>query len=410
MTCILFVVFILLSTSVVATSEQLEDEPQIIVSTEAATIAEPTEAPTSWIPNRYSLINRLKLVVSERMENSASLLRKFEAFKQYLINFHKNYDIAQIPMRFSSFLKHLELLNTKGSEDSSFIMGINKYFDWNDAELKHLSGLKLNVFNDSLPQMIGRNSWYNNNYNYDNRRLRRRDFDSRQANPSVTSKDWRDTNCVQPVRDQKDCGSCYAFSVLGVVETMLCLKAGIKNIDLAPQQLVDCAREHKNYGCDGGWPTRVFSYLNNVGYVSKESCYPYKNKEKTCSLKSSNTIAGSCKIAVPNRSKMLRYREVSGQSQMLSYLTNNGPLIGVIEITEKFVFYKKGVFKNSACKRYDNADHAIIIAGFGEDNGQKYWLVKNSWGADWGENGYARVQRGTNMCSIEEIAWAVTEV
>eukprot|EP01065_Artemidia_motanka_P023542 TRINITY_DN2817_c0_g1_i1.p1 TRINITY_DN2817_c0_g1~~TRINITY_DN2817_c0_g1_i1.p1 ORF type:complete len:787 (+),score=161.39 TRINITY_DN2817_c0_g1_i1:52-2361(+) len=203
------------------------------------------------------------------------------------------------------------------------------------------------------------------------------------------SVDWRTKNVVTPAKDQGQCGACWSFSTTGAIESAWAI-AGHGLQSLSEQQLVSCDTADGNAGCKGGWPDKAMDWVKQNG-IDTEQSYPYASASGTspgCTTghtRAAATVTGHVEVA-------------KDEDAMAAYVAQHGPLsVCVDAMTQLWWPYTGGIMTgccNKAC------DHAVLIVGYGEDNGQKFWLIKNSWNAKWGENGYLRLERGTNQCGI----------
>ncbi len=203
--------------------------------------------------------------------------------------------------------------------------------------------------------------------------------------------DWRDKGAVTPVKDQKQCGSCWAFSSTGAIEGQHFLKTK-QLVSLSEQNLIDCSGSWGNHGCNGGNPFKAFNYTRDNRGIDTEESYPYEAVEGKCrfSVKSIGaTVTGYVRIPY------------SDESALLEAVTTVGPIAVAIDASDTtFQQYSGGVYYNSWCSTW-NLDHAVLIVGYGTYGGKDYWLVKNSWGEDWGMDGYIRMARNkNNNCGI----------
>lgn len=196
----------------------------------------------------------------------------------------------------------------------------------------------------------------------------------------IKSVDW--SGDMHPIEHQRGCASCYAFATVAPLELNHFKKTGQK-VMLSKQELVDCSGSVGNTGCRGGWMHHSYEYiLKRKGALSVESAYPYMASQmKTCKLRN-NTISGL----------LSSYKQLpcDKPSQIMKHLKNT-VVPSAIDVSG-LMFYEKGIFTG---KCPTSINHAVVIVGYGEENGVKYWKVRNSWGASWGEKGYLRIQRET---------------
>lgn len=248
--------------------------------------------------------------------------------------------------------------------------------------------------------------------------------------------DWRTdpraAKCpsLKEVRDQANCGSCWAFGAVEALTDRICIKSGAKqNVHLSAEDVASCDKLG-DMGCNGGVPSTVYSYYANTGivdggnYGDKSMCYSYQLAP--CAHHSVSTKYPNCTASVPtpacarscpdngaswSSSKHFGAggysvcKQGSGTScaeQMRQEIYQNGPITGMFFVHQSFVAYKSGVYKAG----FPWSDpmlggHAIKIIGYGNENGTPYWLVANSWNEDWGDHGYFKIERGHDQCQIE---------
>lgn len=206
------------------------------------------------------------------------------------------------------------------------------------------------------------------------------------------SMDWREKGCVTEVKYQGSCGSCWAFSAVGALEAQLKLKTG-KLVSLSAQNLVDCSTEAKyeNKGCNGGFMTSAFQYIIDNGGIDSEVSYPYKAMDGQCKYDSKNRAATCSKYVE------LPFGE---EDTLKEAVANKGPVSVAIDARHpSFFLYKSGVYFEKSCT--DDVNHGVLVVGYGNLDGKDYWLVKNSWGLNFGDQGYIRMARNSgNHCGI----------
>nr|BAN20121.1 cathepsin L [Riptortus pedestris] len=220
------------------------------------------------------------------------------------------------------------------------------------------------------------------------------------------SMDWRSMGAVTAVRDQGDCGSCYAISTATTVETQVYLRTG-ELTPLSPQQIVECSNtyRYKNMACKGGWLDRTFSYIKDQG-LATEADYPYTGRNTNWAI----GCRYNRKLRIAARTKGFVNIKQQDEAALADAVATAGVVaVGVQSRKSNLQFYKSGVHYSSKCD-HKFIDHAMVVVGYGTTpEGEDYWLVKNSWGTSWGEDGYVRMarNRGDN-CGIASYAYYPT--
>ena len=198
--------------------------------------------------------------------------------------------------------------------------------------------------------------------------------------------DWRSKGAVTPVKNQGQCGSCWAFSTTGSVEGADFLQTGTLK-SYSEQQLVDCAGgSFGNMGCNGGLMDNAFRYIEAGHSLELESQYSYTARDGTCHYSKSSGVG-----------TVTGYTDVPQTASQMKAALNQQPVSVAIEADQMaFQSYTHGVI-TSGCGT--QLDHGVLAVGYGTENGQAYFLVKNSWGASWGDNGYVKIGQN-NVCGI----------
>ncbi|KAM6330858.1 cathepsin K [Alca torda] len=211
-----------------------------------------------------------------------------------------------------------------------------------------------------------------------------------RAPPAV---DWRRKGYVTPVKNQGQCGSCWAFSSVGALEGQLKRKTG-KLLSLSPQNLVDCVAN--NDGCGGGYMTNAFEYVRQNRGIDSEDAYPYIGQDESC-MYSPTGKAAKCR----------GYREIpeGNEKALKRAVARIGPVsVGIDASLPSFQFYSRGVYYDESCNA-ENINHAVLAVGYGTQKGTKHWIIKNSWGEEWGNKGYVLLARNmNNACGIANLA------
>nr|QBH22539.1 papain-family protein [Oldenlandia affinis] len=324
--------------------------------------------------------NPIRQVVSDGLrELETSVLqalgntRHALSFARFAHRYGKSYStVEEIKMRFEIFRENVRMIKSHNRKGLSYTMGVNEFADMTWEEFrKHRLGAaqncsatskgNLKLGNDVIPE----------------------------------EQDWRESGIVSPVKDQGHCGSCWTFSTTGALEAAYAQAFG-KGISLSEQQLVDCAGAFNNFGCNGGLPSQAFEYIKFNGGLDTEEAYPYTGKNGLCKFSSQNIgvrVIDSVNITL-------------GAEDELKYAVGTvRPVSVAFEVVKGFRFYKEGVYTSTTCGNTPmDVNHAVLAVGYGIEDGIPYWLIKNSWGPDWGENGYFKMELGKNMCGVATCA------
>ncbi|XP_077446243.1 digestive cysteine proteinase 1 isoform X1 [Stigmatopora argus] len=279
-----------------------------------------------------------------------------------------------------AFLHNLRYVHSKNRAGLSFKMALNSLSDRTASELAAMRGSK----RSKTPN-------------------RGRPFPSQMYKGVKVpeSLDWRLYGAVTPVKDQAICGSCWSFATTGALEGALFLKTGSLQV-LSQQMLVDCTWGFGNNGCDGGEEWRAYEWnMKHGGIAATETYGAYTGMNGFCHFNRSQLTA-----------HVRSYTNVtSGDAQALKMaLFKNGPVAVSIDAAHRsFVFYSHGVYYEPACgNTTDSLDHAVLAVGYGQLDGEPYWLVKNSWSTYWGNDGYILMSAKDNNCGVTTDATYVT--
>jgi cathepsin L len=296
-------------------------------------------------------------------------------FGKFVGQFNKKYTHDSFFYRYTVFKSNMDFIHAHNTKaNASYTLGMNDMGDMTNEEFAARNGFK----------------------HIDNSFLRSKNPMSAKdlATPTATSVDWRTKGAVTPIKNQQQCGSCWAFSSTGSMEGAHQIKVG-KLVSLSEQQLVDCSQAQGNQGCEGGLMDQAFEYVISNGGITSEKNYPYTAQDGTC--------MSPLPAAVTTLSSFTDI--TSGDESGILTATNIGPVSIAIEAdSQAFQFYSGGVFNDPTCGT--NLDHGVLVVGYGTDGASKlpYWIVKNSWGVSWGEQGYIRMIRGQDECGMATVA------
>lgn len=222
-----------------------------------------------------------------------------------------------------------------------------------------------------------------------------------KSNGAPLNIDWRDQKVISEVKNQGDCGSCWTFSTTGCLEAHHAIETG-QIVLLSEQNLVDCAGAYKNDGCDGGLPSQAFEYVRYNGGINTEFSYPYYATDGNCSY---NTKSGTVGAIVDSVYNITQYSE----GEIYDAVGLKGPVSIAFDVVDDFFDYQSGIYQSAVCGNTSaTVNHAVLTVGYGTDDnlndGMPYWIVKNSWDWDWGNQGYFYIERGVNMCGLAACA------
>ncbi|CAD6219061.1 unnamed protein product [Miscanthus lutarioriparius] len=272
------------------------------------------------------------------------------------------------PKRFRIFSESLQLAHSTNRKGLSYRLGINRFSDMSWEEFR---ATRLGAAQNCSATLAG------------NHRMRA------AAAALPEKKDWREDGIVSPVKNQGHCGSCWTFSTTGALEAAYTQATG-EPISLSEQQLVDCGKPFNNFGCNGGLPSQAFEYIKYNGGLDTEESYPYKGVNGICNFKAENVgvkVLDSVNITL------------GAEDELKDAVALVRPVSVAFQVINGFRQYKSGVYTSDSCGTTPmDVNHAVLAVGYGIENGVPYWLIKNSWGADWGDEGHFKMEMGKNMC------------
>jgi len=318
------------------------------------------------------LIAVLALTVSGKSLTETEYRSSFEDYKT---QFAKSYLSSEEEHRYTVYKSNLDFVNSWDSEARGFQVGINRFSDLSNAEF-------VAIYNGM-----------NITRNYE---VHAFDVVIDSDPVGAVDVDWRTKGAVTGVKDQGQCGSCWAFSSTGSIEGAHFLKTG-SLVSLSEQDLMDCSVSLGNQGCNGGEMDLAFRYVISNNGIDTEASYPYETSgPNRCQFKPADVGA-----------TITSYKDVArgNEADLLNAVDKQPVSVAIDAAHSSFQMYHSGVYYEPQCST-TKLDHGVLVVGYGTDTtGAAYWIVKNSWGSSWGISGYLLMSRNrNNNCGIATAA------
>lgn len=289
------------------------------------------------------------------------LAHEEKAFVSYMRETGKFFTGDEYHLRLGIYLSNKRYVQEHNAGKSTFKLGLNHLSHLTPAEYKALLGSRPITGKRNFVKLDG---------------------------VAAAEVDWRTKGVVNPIKDQAQCGSCWAFATIAAEECKYA-QTNHKLIRFSEQDIVDC--DTGCFGCNGGWSSVAFAYIAHTqdGRIMLESDYPYTAEDGKCKFDKTKAI-GDFKGA----------DDIDKSEEALAVAATKGVVSVSIDASqESFHLYSSGIYYEPACSQY--TDHAVAVVGYGSEGKLNYWIVRNSWGEAWGEKGYIRMSKDRgNNCAI----------
>ncbi|CAH8330213.1 unnamed protein product [Eruca vesicaria subsp. sativa] len=294
------------------------------------------------------------------------------AFAGFNLRYGKIYQSPEeIKHRYSVFKENLDLIRSTNNKGLSYKLGVNQFADltYQEFAAQYLISLPKHCYGPQLPIEVPQKNITN-----------------------ATWIDWRKSGFVSPVKNQGKCASSWVFSVTGALEAAYYRKYGTITL-FSEQQILDCSNKYLEClsACRGGLPYDALSYVSSHALLSAAE-YPYVAR------------VGRCRADDSKPDIDVRYSSTSQrdpEDSLKQAVETVGPVSILLEVVNSFRFYKSGVYTTSDCGNLtEELNHAGLAVGYAIENGVPYWIIKNSWGEEWGDKGYFKIEMGKNMCGV----------
>jgi C1A family cysteine protease len=315
--------------------------------------------------------------VGEKLHLLNDAKQQLKLWNMYKSYFNQKYSSEEEEKRAQIFLDNLRFVTEHNDplkqKKNSYKLALNKLSSMSAEEIRqHFTGLRL-----PSEEEVSKVPVFNASAKLNRKRLLAESLDYRSY--------------MNPIENQGQCGSCYSFAATAVIEAAYAIKKGM-NINLSKQEIVDCSPN--TFGCHGGWFAPTCDYIMEQGGLHSAADYEYIFEAE----------AGTCRAVDAERTGSIESYgrvEPGDEEAMKIALAEYGPLWVTISVGNEVYYYESGVIDIDDCSK--RTDHAVVIVGYGSEDGQDYWLIRNSWGEDYGDSGYFRMARNKgDMCGISQ--------
>jgi len=327
--------------------------------------------------NRHTPLDDLKMMHPEGHAHRSDAAEDY--FKEHEKEYENELERSERYHLFHHARRYINSMNRKGL---TYTLGLNHFADWTNEEKMSARGRKRTTAKDieQLPEK--------------SQALYTHEVSSTNDVPDTV--DWRGTGAVTPIKDQGTCGSCWSYGTTGTIEGQVFLRHGVTR-ELSQQNLMDCSWEFGNNACDGGLDYDAYAWIIEHGGIATADTYGgYRNADGFCHFTDADVEIGATLTGYVN----VTMGDVDALNDALA---NVGPVSVSIDATpDDFYYYTGGYYNNADCKNgVDDLDHTVLAVGYVNDSdGNKYFIIKNSWSTHWGDEGFAYVAEKGNICGV----------